>query len=176
MSTVSEPASQPYPEGVEDARTKDLPGDIKQYIELDLCGIALASISADGRPIVGKGSGYVLRDGALRITARKPANEELVEAVLRGAPVAVTFSRPTTHGSVQYKAPTARLDDPVAEDYLAATRQRENFSAELIASAYTPEFTEKYTAFAPHELVVVEIIPETAFDQTPGPAAGARLR
>jgi hypothetical protein len=90
--------------------------------------------------------------------------------------VAATFSQPTTHGSVQFKARSARLDDPDREDYLAAQRQRENFSAELVASAYSVEFTERYTAFAPHELVVVEMRPQESFDQTPGPAAGARLR
>lgn len=148
----------------------------EQFLELGVCGIALASVSFDGRPIVGKAVGCVLAGSRLRITARKPANEKLIEAVMRGAPVAATFSQPTTHRSVQYKAGSARLDEPHAEDYAAAERQREKFSAELVASAYSPEFTDRYTAFAPHELVVLELHPDNAFDQTPGPAAGARLR
>lgn len=149
--------------------------DVQPFLDLGVCGIALAAVSVDGRPIVGKGVGCVFDGQGLRITARKPANEQLIEAVLRGSPIAATFSQPTTHGSIQYKARSGHTDDPGKTDLLAAQRQRDRFSAELIASAYSTDFTERYTAFAPHELVVVVFRPEESFDQTPGPAAGARL-
>lgn len=148
----------------------------EKTLDLAACGIALATVSFDGRPIVGKGAGCVVEGATIRITARKPINEKFLEAVLRGAQVAATFSQPTTHRSIQFKARSGQLDDPTAEDYAAAERQRDMFSAELIACAYAPEFTERYTTFAPHELVVLEIRPDDTFDQTPGPAAGARLR
>ncbi len=151
-------------------------GDVVTFLDLARCGIALATVSAEGRPVVGKGIGCVVDGDRLRLTLRRSANEALIEAVLLGAPVAATFSQPTTHGSIQFKARTGQLDDPDRADYLAAERQREAFSAELMASAYDTEFTERYTAFAPHELVVVEIVAGESFDQTPGPAAGARLR
>lgn len=151
-------------------------GQAEYYPQLETCGIALAGIAADGRPIVGKGSGSRADGHRLRISFRKPSNEQLIEAVRRGSPIAVTFSQPTTHASIQFKARAARIDDPEKEDLLAAQRQRELFSAELIECAYSAEFAEGYTAFAPHELAVLEFTPEESFDQTPGPAAGARLR
>lgn len=147
-----------------------------QMLDLSACGIALASVSFDRRPMVAKGVGYVETGAYLRVTLRRPPNERLIEAILRGAPVAVTFSQPTTHRSVQFKARDARLEEPDAEDYAAAERQRGKFSAELLDSAYSAEFTDRYTTFAPHELAVIELRPDDAFDQTPGPAAGARLR
>lgn len=150
--------------------------EAEPFLELEVCGIALSAVSFDGRPIAGKGVGCVFDGRCFRITARKPANDKLIEAVFRGSPIAATFSQPTTHGSIQYKARSGRLEDPDKDDYLAAQRQRAKFSAELIASAYSPEFAERYTAFAPHELVVISFSPEETFDQTPGPAAGARLR
>lgn len=152
-----------------------LSSDFQQNSEIDVCGIALAAVTFDGRPIVGKGVGCVVVGRQMRITARRPANEMLIDALLRGSPIAATFSRPTTHGSIQYKATTARVDDAGKDDYLAAQRQRERFAAELLASAYTPEFVERYTAFVPYELIVIEFTPEEKFDQTPGPAAGARI-
>lgn len=176
MSYVENTVSNVALENVDRADAGGPAREIEQILELDLCGIALAVVSFDFRPIVGKGVGCVVGDGRLRITTRKPANEKLLEAVQRGSPIAATFSRPTTHGSIQFKARSARLDDPDKEDYLAAQRQRERFSKELISSAYSPEFTERYTAFAPYELVVVEFNPDETFDQTPGPAAGVRLR
>ena len=176
MSGMAKSASFLDPASVDRADTPSMPRDVEKILELDVCGIALAALSFDGRPVVGKGAGFVFADGRLRITTRRPANESLVEAVLRGSPIAATFSRPTTHGSIQFKARAARLDEPGRNDYLAAERQREKFSTELIQCAYSPEFTERYTAFAPHELVVVEFDPDETFDQTPGPAAGARLR
>lgn len=154
----------------------DLSRNYESILKLEACGIAVAALSFGRRPLVGKGVGFVFTDGRLRITTRKPSNDKLIEAVLRGSPIAATFSRPTTHGSLQFKARSARLDEPDKDDYLAAERQRERFFSELIECAYPPGFTERYTAFAPHELIVVEFDPDETFDQTPGPAAGARLR
>jgi hypothetical protein len=39
--------------------------------------------------------------GALRILLRRRGNERLLHAIEDGAPVAVTFSQPTTHRSIQ---------------------------------------------------------------------------
>ena len=176
MSKMASASSNTTPLSDDQADAHSSSQRSEAFVDLDLCGIALATMAFDGRPVVGKCVGFVATNDALRVTLRKSANEKLIGAVQLGSPVAVTFSRPTTHGSIQFKARSARIDEPDRDDFLAAQRQRERFSAELVASAYPPEFSDLYTAYAPHDLLVLEFEPEEVFDQSPGPAAGARLK
>ena len=53
--------------------------------------------------------------------------------------------------------------------------QSRAFIAELIAMGYSEAFYRAYLHHEPHELTVIEFMPEEAFVQTPGPSAGSAL-
>ena len=143
---------------------------------LEASGIALAAAYPGRGPVVGRGAGVRIDGARVRITLRDLPNRPLIEALTLGAPLAATFSQPTTHRSIQIKAARAEIDpDPGPEDAARAAVQAARFGDELRACAYAPEFVRAYTDFAPHELLVVVFVPERVFDQTPGPGAGAAL-
>jgi len=101
---------------------------------------------------------------------------DLLADLLAGGPVAAVFNQPSSHRTVQLKAPGAqvrRLLDPeheLVKVYRAAFMDEvapEGFSAEMIAAMLDcPE----------DRLVAVSFSPTAAFSQTPGPHAGEPLR
>jgi hypothetical protein len=89
--------------------------------------------------------------------------------------VAAVFSEPSTHRTVQLKSTRATIrtadpgDRPVLARYLASMEQ------EIQRVGYAPPLTRAMLAHRMDDVVAVTFEPEQAFDQTPGPRAGARL-
>jgi hypothetical protein len=98
------------------------------------------------------------------------------ETLANGAGLAVTFTQPSTHRSIQLKAAGATVAAPGVSDGPAVAVQTAGFRSELVARGYPETFAVAFTAFEPHELAAVDFVPEHAFVQTPGPSAGSALR
>lgn len=118
----------------------------------------------------------VLPSGRLRILLMRPGNETILDMIARGAGVAVTFSKPITHRSIQVKAMLADIAEPTDEDRALAIRQHDSLRRELVAINYAPSFAAAYCAVNEASLVAIDITPDAAFVQTPGPNAGAELK
>lgn len=106
---------------------------------------------------------------------RQSSNSALLRAIRDGGGLAATFTKPTTHRSIQLKAGAARIDASAEQDAPAAEAQTAAFGANLVACGYPEEFARAYAAFAPHDLAAIDFVPEQAFVQTPGPGAGSAL-
>ena len=89
--------------------------------------------------------------------------------------MAATFSQPGSHRSIQLKAPAAAAREAEPADAPAADAQSRVFRDLLIAAAYPDAFATTYCSAGGQPLVAIEFVPESAFVQTPGPGAGARL-
>ena len=138
--------------------------------------IVIASCEQGGEPVVGRGLACRLDEpDSVRIVLRKSSNPALFRAVREGSGLAVTFTKPSTHRSIQLKANAARVSSTAAKDGLAAKSQTADFSADLVACGYTEEFSRAYCAFAQDDLAAIDFVPEHAFVQTPGPGAGSAL-
>ena len=100
-------------------------------------------------------------------------------AVLRdlgqGAPVAVIFSRPQTHESLQLKGSRADVLPLAPGDRELMRVYGATFSAEIQALGYTSEFAAALMAGIDDQAVRIRFTPTAAFEQTPGPHAGERL-
>ena len=90
--------------------------------------------------------------------------------------IAVVFSQPSTHRTIQLKGTDARVvrvsprDRDLVEQHLTA------WVDELTAIGYRPEFARAVHGEVPDAMVALVFTPTAAFQQTPGPGAGDRLR
>ncbi len=138
--------------------------------------IVMASSDTGGRPVVGRGSACLIGGaGQIRILVRRPPNVHLLQALAGGAGLAVTFTRPTTHRSIQLKARGAQVDVPRAADYAAVAAQTGALGADIVACGYAEAVAAGYTTFERHDLAAVDFLPDRAFVQTPGLLAGSAL-
>lgn len=142
-------------------------------------GVSLVISSCDrgGRPVVGRGLACLIDgSGELRVVLRRPSNGALLQALGEGGRLAITFTKPSTHRSIQLKSSGATIAPSEASDRRAAAAQAGGLRAELIDDGFTDSLATAYCAFEPDELVAVRFIPEQAFVQTPGPGAGSPLQ
>jgi hypothetical protein len=120
-----------------------------------------SSVAADGRSIT--------------VYVSRRQSGQLVQDVSATGFIAVVFSEPATHRTVQVKATRAKLrsadasDQPVLAAYLASMEH------EIQLVGHPPALTRAMLAHRLDDLVAISFEPEHAFDQTPGSKAGARL-
>jgi hypothetical protein len=138
--------------------------------------IVLASRARATQPVVGRGLACRIdAQGRVRIVLREQPNAAFLQCIQAGAPVAATFTLPSTHRSIQLKALRAEHVPLAPADGPAAMQQTRAFAEELVFSGYPEPFAAAYVRFEPHELCAFEFLPVGAYVQTPGPSAGSAL-
>lgn len=139
--------------------------------------VIVAVCSPGEAPLAGLGCGCrILSDRRMRLLLPRPGNEILLAKLEGGARIAVTFSQPITHRSIQVKGSQAVVTTADEEDRREAVRQSQGVRRELIEVDYPPAFAEAYCQVKPEIIVGVDITLDAAFVQTPGPGAGAELK
>src|SRR5262245_32671383 len=122
--------------------------------------VVMASCDRGGWPVVGRGLACRIEEsGQVRILVREPSNIALLRAIEGGAGIAVTFTKPANHRSIQLKAGKARIAVPAASDGAPAAAQTAAFSAELVDAGYTETFAAGYVAYEPRELAAIDFVP-----------------
>lgn len=153
-----------------------LTDELSQFCQSGV-SVVLASCDENHRPVVGRGLACRIdQAGKVRLVIRKDSNLCLLRSIAQGGGLAATFTKPTTHRSIQLKASFARIGATAPQDGEAATRQTAALTANLVEDGYWDAFAAHYCAFERDELTVLEFIPERAFVQTPGPGAGSPLQ
>lgn len=118
-------------------------------------------ISADGRDVT--------------VYLRRSQSEQLLSDIAQTGEIAVVFSVPSTHQTLQLKArqatqrPATQEDLPVLQAYLRSMEE------EVGRVGYGARYVAAMLAAPLHDVVAVRFQPDAAFDQTPGPRAGAAL-
>lgn len=139
--------------------------------------VIIAACRQGEAPVAGVGCGCrILPDGRVRLLLLRPANGRLLALVERGGSVAATFSRPTDHRSIQVKGSRAVIAPADDDDRRAAVAQSDGLRQELIDVDYSPAFASAYCHVEVSDIVAVDLRPDAAFAQTPGPGAGAELK
>ena len=156
--------------------TIELPEDIAAFIQ---SGVSMTLASRDDRfvPSIAKGVGCRVSPGRGSVTLLvfASAAEALLRDIAHGGPLAVVFSRPTTNQTLQIKgrevtgAPAGPADVALTRRYLAL------FAEELRRLGWSPDYVHDVFWHDPVDLVALHLVPEGAFQQTPGPGAGAAL-
>ena len=142
---------------------------------------ASASSSAPAAPTAGRwrsmrgAAGST--DRGVRVLVQRGRCAPALDALAARAGIAVTFSRPTDHRSIQLKAPGARASPrPMRRTGARSSGSSPPFAAALAAVGYLPSFLASFTATTPRTSPRSSSVPEEAFVQTPGPGAGSALR
>ncbi len=100
---------------------------------------------------------------------------ELLEDIRLTGTIAVVFSRPSTHRTIQLKGIDAEIVPVTAADRRMAERHLGAWVQELVSIGYTAELAAAVRGRAEQGLAAIAFTPVAAFQQTPGPAAGERL-
>jgi len=139
--------------------------------------VIVASRNAEQVPDVVRGCGCrVSRDRRQVTVLIEPARaSSLLDDVAGNGLIAVVFSQPSTHRTIQLKGDDARVVPVTAADRAAVRRHQQQWCADLASIGYGPAF-----AVAVHggagPLAAIRFTPTAAFQQTPGPGAGQPLR
>jgi hypothetical protein len=139
--------------------------------------VIVASRNAERVADVVRGCGCrVSRDRrAVTVLVEPGPASTLLEDVAANGMIAVVFSQPSTHRTIQLKGTDARVVPVTATDRAAARRHLREWSEDLCRLGYGAAF-----AAALHggtgALAAIRFTPTAAFQQTPGPGAGQPLR
>lgn len=118
----------------------------------------------------------VASDGsAITVYVSRSQSRQLIQDVATSGHVAAVFSEPATHRTVQVKASRATLRNAEAADAPVLARYLASMEHEIQRVGYAPPMTRAMLSHRLDDLVAIRFEPEQAFDQTPGPKAGALL-
>lgn len=137
----------------------------------------VSSCDAALRPSIMRAVGSTITDDGRGVTVylARRQSRQLLQDIAASGRVAVVFSHPSTNRALQLKSDQASsrnagaADQPILARYLAA------MEAEIAQVGFAPELTRAMLAHDLDDLVAIEFEPTEAFDQTPGPRAGASL-
>jgi hypothetical protein len=153
-----------------------LPDDLLAMMRRGV-SVIVASCDAALRPSLMRALGSDVSADGMRITVylSRSQSRQLLQDIAATGHIAAVFSEPASHRTVQLKATTVRLrpaspeDEPLLARYLAA------MEGEIERVGYSAEMARAMLAHRLEDVVAVTFAPELAFDQTPGPKAGAPL-
>lgn len=139
--------------------------------------ISFGGCDAASQPWVGKAMGCQVAPDFLTVTIFAAASHvpELLAALEQTGAIAVVFSQPSTHRTLQLKGKDARIATAEAKDQAIVDTYREAFVQELRPLGFDERPIRAFLACEPDDLVRIAFSPCAAFTQTPGPHAGKPL-
>ena len=139
--------------------------------------ISVATCAAGGVPELVRGIGCRVADDGSSVTVFVPESKS--QAVQRDifatGRIAVAFTQPSSHRTMQLKSDDARVAALAPEDWPLIEAYRDAFVAEVGQLGFNAEMVRLLLSCAPDEIVGLSFRPQAAFTQTPGPNAGKPL-
>jgi hypothetical protein len=156
-------------------RRSVLSEEIADFIQSGV-SIVVGVVGPDGRALGGRAlAARVEQDARIRVIYPQEGNAALTAAAASGGPVAVTFSAPLSHRTVQIKGFSSLHEVLEPEDEASVQRQGAAFAAILVAVGHPPVFVNAFSSYLAATMLVFSFPAEEAFEQTPGPGAGRSL-
>lgn len=137
----------------------------------------IVSACGAGGPSIMRAVGSRVEAGGAGVTvflSRRQSGPLLGDLAATGA-IAVVFSEPISHRTVQVKASRLTMRSADTTDLPALQAYRTSMEHEVGLVGFAPAFVRAMLAFTLDDLVAVHFVPEQAFNQAPGPRAGATL-
>ena len=153
-----------------------LPADLVAFMARGV-SVIVGSRDAKLRPSIMRAVGSrVDADGQdITVYLSRGSSRQLLQDIAATGQVAVVFSEPSTHRTVQLKTSRAEIRNAVAEDAPVLAAYLKSMEHEIQQVGFAPPLTRAMLAHQLDDVVAVRFTPEQAFDQTPGPRAGAEL-
>ena len=120
-----------------------------------------ATITPDGRCIT--------------VFVSRSQSRQLLQDLADTGQVAVVFSEPLSHVTVQVKARDAQMRPAGVDDLPRLRRYLASMEHEVGCVGFDARFVRAMLAWRLEDVVAVSFTPSEAFDQTPGPKAGRPL-
>lgn len=141
--------------------------------------ISMQIAACDGRgpATLVRGLGCRVSDDLRTVTVLMPRSQALpvLAAIAANGRVAVVFSEPESHRTVQLKGVDARIEAATADDEASLVPYAAAMAARLAPSRVPEAYSRTLLSASPGDLVAVCFTPSQAFGQTPGPRAGMPL-
>jgi hypothetical protein len=152
-----------------------LSDEIVAFIESGV-SIVVGVVGPAGRALSGRAlAARLMQDATIRVIYPEAGNFAVTASAQSGGPIAVTFSAPLSHRTLQIKGFSSRLEDLEPDDMASVRQQGEAFAAILVAVGHSPAFVQAFSDYLSSALRVLSFPADEAFEQTPGPGAGRSL-
>jgi hypothetical protein len=142
-------------------------------------GVSITAASRDRQnvPRIGRCLGCRVTADRKKVTVFVASSQyrAFFDAVAGSKAIAVVFSLPSTHRTLQLKGGDAAVESLAPGDVEIFTRHVGTFVEELAALGYSREVVDAAHWCDAAEVRAVSFTPAAAFEQTPGPGAGAPL-
>lgn len=140
--------------------------------------INVAGRDADNVPTLTRALGCRISPDRRRITLflSVPRSEALLRCLRDNGAIAAVFTRPSTHQTIQLKAGDAQIVALENNDREIMAAHGASFIEDIRLIGFRDPFASAMVEAQREEAVGVVFTPREAFVQTPGPAAGQRLR
>lgn len=141
--------------------------------------ISITAASRDARrlPSVARAAGCRVDRAANAVTLLLPTRQcgQLLADIAATGAIAVVFSEPSTHRTLQFKGSDARASAVEAGDEALVAAHRQAFVDEIVPLGYTRELALTVHSVPQGELSAIRFTVAEIFEQTPGPRAGERV-
>lgn len=139
--------------------------------------VIVSSSGTDLTPSVVRavGSRVDPQGACITVYLSRSQSAQLLQDVASTGRIAVVFSEPHSHRTVQVKSTAVRFREVQPEDAPVLQRYLMAMQGELGRVGFGPVFAEAMLAHDVDDLTALEFVPTQAFDQTPGPRAGLPL-
>lgn len=141
------------------------------------CSINAGAVGLDGMPTAARCCGCrVAPDrSSLTLFLSKTQGARVLRAVTENSAIAVVFSQPTTHRTLQIKGRDAVIVTPSADDLRLVAEYRGAFARELTAFGYEESIAYTVLSHPASDIAALRFTPAEVYLQTPGPKAGERI-
>ena len=137
----------------------------------------VASRNAAHRPSLMRAVGAsIAPDGSeLTVYVARSRSRQLLQDVAATGQIAVVFSEPRSHRTVQVKAHEVELRSAVDSDAPVLQRYLRSMEHEIGNVGQSAAFVQAMLGCRLDDVVAIRLRPSEAYDQTPGPKAGSAL-
>jgi hypothetical protein len=138
--------------------------------------VVVSARDANLLPHVMRGCGCrVARNGrSVTVLVEPSRSGAMLDHIRSNGMVAVVFSQPSTHRTLQLKGADAQVGRAGRTDAATAQRHLAAWVADMQRIGYSAPFARAVRG-EPAEIVAITFTPTAVFEQTPGPAAGRQL-
>lgn len=141
-------------------------------------GVSLSVASRDGthRTSIARVLGCrVAADGDVTLLVSASRAGRLLSDLRAQRPLTMVCSLPTTHETLQIKAPFAVVEPSQPGDAALVAAHVEGFASQVAPIGFPLAFSRALLDYEPGDLIAVRFAPAAVYMQTPGPRAGERL-
>jgi hypothetical protein len=142
-------------------------------------GISITAASRDAKDVsrIGRALGCRVSRDRANVTVFIPSLQyrAFFDALAASRTIAVVFSLPSTHRTMQLKGRDPAVGLLAHGDAEIVARHIDDFVDELGRLGYSRDMVRAYHWCDPEEIRAITFTPSAAFEQTPGPGAGAPL-